>query len=115
MEFLIVDQHLGFSAHRLVYDCVLPGSTTVPALRGALSEAGARCCPIPMGSTEGALKKWCLYTGDPLLQRTLWVSCLDQTELWVICCGHMSVKKNIEVIHSFFMVMHRKMTVWVPA
>lgn len=63
LEFLDVGQHLGFSAHGLVYDCVLPGSTTVPAARGALSEAGARCCPIPMGGTEGALKKMVLIHG----------------------------------------------------
>lgn len=33
----------------------------------------------------------------------------------MICRGHMPVKNSIEVIHSFFMVMHRKITVWVPA
>lgn len=46
---------------------VLPGSATIPASRGAPSEAGACCCPIPVGGAEGALENWCLHMGDPLL------------------------------------------------
>lgn len=41
------------------------------------------------------------------------MSCLDQNELWVMCCGHMPVKNSVEVMHSFCMVMHKKITVWV--
>lgn len=41
------------------------------------------------------------------------MSCLDQTELWVMCCGHRPVKNNVEVIHSFCVMLHRKRTTWV--
>lgn len=44
---------------------------------------------------------------------TLLVSSLDQNGLWVMCYGHMPVKNSTEVIHSFCIVKHKKITLCV--
>lgn len=44
---------------------------------------------------------------------TLLVSSLDQSGLWVMCCGHMTVKNSTGVIRSFCIVKHKKITLCV--
>lgn len=78
---------------------MLPGRAAFQHGKGSVGSRSLllSCC---IGGAERALENWCFYTGDPVLQRTPWVSCLDQNMgdvWWPHACEE-----------RFCMVMHRK-------